>query len=174
MRYLVALLLIAVPLTASAAPKRATHIPARVTKQVAYLTAYAAGDNTPPNTNLTWISGRGGNAGGIGTYKNPITVAVGYVGHRPDLPAGTKFYIPNLRRYFVVGDICGGCHGASSSGQLHVDLYAGNYWGSGVLSCESAVSGRHTIIKNPARNYRVVAGSLYNGRRCTRQYGDTV
>ena len=140
----------------------------------AYTTSYAAGDNDPAGSTITYISGIEGNAGGTGTYANPITLAVGYVGEKPDIPAGTKFYIPNVRRYFVVGDTCAECHQTPKGVQVWVDMYAGNASGQGVLACEDTITGNYTIIENPSSTYAVAAGPLYSGTSCTAQFGNTV
>lgn len=140
----------------------------------AYTTSYAAGDNDPAGSTATYISGKEGNAGGTGTYANPITLAVGYVGEKPDIPAGTVFYIPNVRRYFIAADTCAECHKTPKGVQVWVDMYAGDYSDKGVLSCEDTITGNYTIIEDPSPTYAVVAGSLYNGTSCTAQYGNTV
>jgi len=139
----------------------------------AYTTSYAAGDNDPAGSIITYISGIEGSAGGTGTYQAPITLAVGYVGEKPDIPAGTKFYIPNVRRYFIVADTCAECHQTPKGVQVWVDMYAGDYSGKGVLACEDTITGNYTIIENPSPTYAVVPGSLFNGTSCTAQYGNT-
>jgi hypothetical protein len=137
----------------------------------AFLTAYASGDNDPKGTTTTYISGIEGNAGGTGTYQNPITMAVGYVGEKPDYPAGTKFYIPNLRRYFVVQDTCASCH-KGKGGLPWLDVYVGDYSGPGSIQCEESITGNFKVIQNPISTYPVVPGSIYNGSKCSAQYGN--
>ena len=83
----------------------------------AYTTSYTWYDNTPPGSSAIAYSKSDGfptlhtEAGGSGTYVDPITIAVGHVitkgESKPDFPPGTIFYIPNVRRYFVVEDVCG-------------------------------------------------------------------
>jgi hypothetical protein len=136
------------------------------TNQTAFVTGYGWPDNSPPG-NVT--SGPSGRAGGTGTYADPITLAVGYVGSTPDIPYGTRLYIPNVHRYFVVGDTCAACHAKP----LWVDMWVGGNGSNnaGVLSCEDAVTGNYTIVKNPDANRPVVTGPIFNGA-CTQQFGN--
>jgi hypothetical protein len=136
----------------------------------AYTTGYGWPDNSPPGA---IVSGPAATAGGTGTFANPITIAVGYVGNVLDYPYGTKFYIPNVRRYFVVQDTCAECHSTPSGASTWVDMWtAGNGTdNAGVLACEDAVTGNHTIIRNPDSNRAVVPGPLYRGTTCTAQFG---
>jgi 3D (Asp-Asp-Asp) domain-containing protein len=46
-------------------------------------------------------------ASGVGTYDDPITVAASQ--GNASLPPGTLIYIPGLKKYFLVEDICGNC-----------------------------------------------------------------
>jgi hypothetical protein len=135
----------------------------------AFVTGYGWPDNSPPG-NVT--SGLSGHAGGTGTYADPITLAVGYVGNTPDYPYRTKFYIPNVRRYFIVGDTCAACHSKPSGASVWVDMWAGGNGSdnAGVLACENSVTGNTTIILNPDANRPVVSGPLFNGS-CTAQFG---
>lgn len=146
--------------------------PTGETRFTAYLTSYAAGDNSPPGTG-TYISGIAGNAGGTGTYDDPITMAVGYVGQTPDYPAGTMFYVPNVQRYFKAGDTCASCH-KGKAGLKWLDMYSGDYSGAGILACENSVTGNYLVIQNPATNYKVTVGSIYNGSTCSTQFGNNI
>jgi hypothetical protein len=123
----------------------------------------------------------------VGTFADPITLAVGATGNNVlDYPAGTKFYIPNVRKYFIVEDECGDgptpasvpCHNLSQApagSSVWVDMWAGGDGSNdaAVLACEDTITGNHTIILNPDPNRVVVAGSLFNGTTgiCTAQFG---
>ena len=152
----------------------------------AYTTGYGWPDNTPPggavsNPILHHT------AGGIGTFKNPITLAVGHsiVSGKDtlDYPAGTKFYIPAFRRYFVVEDTCGDgslpqngpCHVSSEPGHVQLDIWVGGQGAStaAVYNCESHITGVHVVIQNPASTYAVVPGAVFDGS-CSPLYGDTI
>lgn len=152
---------------------------------VAYNTLYASGDNTPAGSTEVDLGGHSGNAGGTGTFNDPVTLAVGgsLINGKEvdDYAYGTKFYIPAFRKYFIATDFCGdgnspqteACHKSEEPGKVQIDLYAGNASGSGVNSCEDKLTGDHLMIENPASNYAVVSGSIFNGS-CETLFGDTV
>lgn len=153
------------------------------TRFKAYITGYGWPDNTPPGAAISHGVIHA-SAGGVGTYNDPITLAVGHsiINNQDilDYPPGTKFYIPNLRRYFIVEDTCGD-GSAPQNGPCHIG-YQGNPWldvwvgGKGVAdstvyACQSALTNIHLVVKDPAPNYAVLPGEL--ARACT-LFGDTV
>lgn len=151
----------------------------------AYVTGYSYWDNTPPGSAAISDPVLHQTAGGTGTYADPITVAVGHsiIGGTDilDFPAGTRFYVPNLRRYFLVEDTCGDgntpqngpCHtGYPAGASFWIDVWVG---GGGVSSaqadaCMNAITDVHMVIRNPAANYVVTPGEIT--ANCT-QYGET-
>ena len=159
----------------------------------AYTTGYGWPDNTPPGGAIS-NPVLHATAGGTGSYADPITLAVGHsiTGSVDtlDIPAGTIFYIPNVRRYFIVEDTCGDgstpqtgpCHvGFPSDTTVWVDMWVGGQGGNttAVDNCESFLTDTngdaHLIIEAPASNYVVVPGPLFgtNGT-CSANYGNTV
>jgi hypothetical protein len=101
-----------------------------------------------------------------------------------DFPAGTRFYIPNLRRYFIVEDTCGDgpipqsgpCHtGYPSHAQNWLDVWIDGRNGTVASTdvCADALTDVHLAIKNPEPDYAVVSGPIYGPTGCTAQYGDT-
>lgn len=152
----------------------------------AYTTAYGWPDNTPAGNN-TDVGGVSGHAGGTGTFADPITMATGFslIGGKEvdDYAAGTKFYDPNLRKYFAIGDTCGdgkspqteACHVSEVKGTIQLDMWVGGQGlsKSGTRACEDAITRTGTLIENPASNYAVVAGPVYSGS-CATQFGDTL
>jgi len=163
----------------------------------AYTTGYSWWDNTPPGGAISDGANSGRTphgvhtvAGGDGSYTWPVTMAVGHSITNGvdtlDIPAGTRFYIPNLRKYFIVEDTCGDgptpqngpCHinedfpgvqmldlwinGKADTASGHTKSYA----------CMDAITKKVTVIKNPVTNYKVVAGSVY-ADKCATQYGNT-
>ena len=155
------------------------------TRLIAYTTGYGWPDNTPPggaisNPILHTTDG------GVGSYADPITLAVGHSisGGKDtlDYPAGTKFYIPDLRKYFIVEDTCGDgntpqngpCH-TGYQGHPWIDLWVGGTSAqkSATLACEDSITDLHLVIENPSPNYSVVSGPVFNGA-CSQQFGDTV
>ena len=99
------------------------------TRFEAYNTLYASGDNTPAGSTQIDLGGHSGNAGGTGTYTDPITLATGgsVINGKEvdDYPYGTEFYIPAFRKYFIATDFCGDgaspqnepCHKSERAGQ---------------------------------------------------------
>ena len=162
-----------------------------VVRTSVYITGFGYPDNTPPNSDAICCGVlHGSHAGGTGTYTDPITVAVGHVisGGKDtlDFPAGTRFYIPNLRRYFMVEDACGDgntpqngpCHNlsqADAGATLWLDVWVGGVGASSgpVISCEDAITALHTVIQNPNSTHPVVVGPVYNGA-CSQQYGEVI
>ncbi|MGZ6605810.1 MAG: hypothetical protein ACXVFI_01935 [Solirubrobacteraceae bacterium] len=156
----------------------------------AYVTGYGIYDNTPPGSTIISNPVIHRVAGGTGTYRDPVTVAVGHAlinGHDIlDWPQATRFYIPNLRRYFVVEDTCGDgptpqngpCHNLSTAdpgAQTWLDVWVdGSQMStSATNSCEDAITHNQLVIKDPARDYAVTPGPIA-GSRCAMQYGNAV
>ncbi len=152
----------------------------------AYLTAYTYWDNTPPGSSEISNPIIHTLAGGTGTYQDPITLAVGHsiTGGKDtlDYPAGTKFYVPNLRKYFIVEDTCGDgntpqngpCH-TGYQGHPWLDLWIDGGNGTRALAntCAEDITDIHLVIENPASNYSVVAGPVYNNG-CSSQFGEAI
>jgi hypothetical protein len=169
------------PIDALAAP---------VTITTAYTTGYTWFDNSPPGADICCgvIHAK---AGGTGTYADPITIAAGLVsGNVLDYPAGTRFYMPDVRRYFIVEDSCGsvgsGCHvltAAPPGATTWLDRWVGGTASdsqSAVQGCanyltdEDGASPLHTLIENPPAGLAVVPGPLFQNGHCTAVYGNGV
>jgi hypothetical protein len=163
----------------------------------AYVTGYTYYDNTPPGTaQIAYEDVRPATtgAGGSGTFANPITIAVGHVKNAqgvstPDYPKGTVFYVPNVRRYFIVEDLCGDgatpqnipCHNLDAPGNdapagatTWVDIWLDGRTGTATAAdnCANKITKLQTIVQNPASNYAVVTGPVANGS-CT-TYGNAL
>jgi hypothetical protein len=160
-----------------------------------YTTGYTWFDNTPAGSGRISHPMVHSRAGGTGTFDDPVTMAVGHSlasGHDVlDFSAGTRFYLPHVRRYFVVEDSCGdgatpqshGCHNVSTApagARRWVDLYVGG----GVDDDKAAVqrcAGRvtdgdralHIMVADPDPGYLVVKGPLFQHGECTMLYPDT-
>jgi hypothetical protein len=166
--------------------KTTTIVPAGEKRFSAYLTGYTYWDNTPPGSSLISNPVVHKAAGGTGTFSDPITVAVGHsfaTGKDVlDYPAGTKFYLPYLRKYFIVEDTCGDgahpengpCH-TGYQGHPWLDLWLDGANGTRATTdaCAANVTETHLVIQNPVSTYAVNAGSVYNGS-CAQQFGDVV
>jgi hypothetical protein len=194
------------PVTApAAAPKRVAPVvpkpapapiqPASSEKIVntAYTTAYTWHDNTPVGSASISHPVLHRTAGGTGTYADPITIAVGHslaTGKDVlDFPAGTRIYLPDVRRYFIVEDTCGDgndpengpCHqGTNAQGTnstIWIDMWIGGQSvdADGADNCASRVTDIHTAVFNPASNYVVAPGAgVIHDRRCDAGYGNSL
>ncbi len=158
-----------------------------------YTTSYTYWDNTPPGSSDISNPILHEKAGGTGTFNDPITIAVGHSMATGkdilDYPAGTKFYIPNVRRYFIVEDTCGDgktpengpCHkGAPAGTDVWVDMWIDGATGTSPQAdaCAAALTDTngisHIMIKNPAPKYRVLVGPIFQNGSCTAQFGNTL
>jgi uncharacterized protein YjbI with pentapeptide repeats len=136
----------------------------------AWLTMYGYPDNTPPSagiaaghsgSNITFPDNNVGQgihtqAGGTGTYADPITFATS----NTELWYGTEIYIPRFQKYFIAEDSCTECgqdmRGAAPNnpdgtigpgpdggpGMIHFDLWVGGQtadWPD-VILCEDALT----------------------------------
>jgi hypothetical protein len=139
------------------------------------LTGWGYPDNDPANSDTTYNSGIEGHAGGTGTYSDPISMASGYVGEKSDYPYGTMFYVPNMRAYFKVVDTCASCH-VGNGGLVWLHLWHGGQGAntSSVISCEENHTDNYLVIQNPANNYAVVPGPLYQNGVCRTNFGNTI
>ncbi|MQA83357.1 MAG: hypothetical protein GEV03_01680 [Streptosporangiales bacterium] len=164
----------------------------------AYTTGYGWYDNTPPGSAVISHPVLHRRAGGAGTHDDPITVAVGHDRSTSrdalDYPPGTRIYVPNVRRYFVVEDTCGDgprpqdgpCHDVSeapSGATTWIDLWVEGRGADEetVRRCQEIVTSSggalHTIVVNPRRDHAVTPGPILRDGRCIRPgdggYGDT-
>lgn len=141
----------------------------------AYVTGYSYWDNTPPGSAAISHPQIHDVAAGAGTYADPITVAVGHdmsSGENIlDWPAGTRFYLPYLHRYFIVEDTCGDgptpqngpCHtGYPSPAVTWLDVWVGGQHADQSASdaCMNAITGVHAVIKDPGPGHPVNSGDL--------------
>ena len=158
----------------------------------AFTTGYTWFDNTPRGSAQISAPVLHRTAGGIGTYADPITLAVGHSNASGvdvlDFAAGTRFYLPHVHRYFIVEDSCGdgprpqdtGCHrltAAPAGAKVWVDLYVGGGpadKASAVQACAGTITdgdaALHRLILHPRPNHLVVAGALFAHGRCTQLF----
>ncbi|AUR34425.1 hypothetical protein PhaeoP18_00121 [Phaeobacter piscinae] len=138
-----------------------------------YLTGYSYWDNTPPGSAAIARPVLRRQAGGTGTYNDPVTIAVGHAIRRGrqtlDFPAGTRFYIERLRKYAIVEDVCGDghqpqngpCH-TGKKGRPWLDIYIGGKRNSvrDTERCMNRLTGMQPIRLNPRRGYPVARGEI--------------
>ncbi|WP_152683793.1 hypothetical protein [Pseudarthrobacter siccitolerans] len=184
------------PAPKAAAPAPAPVLPQATNEQIVtttYTTAYTWYDNTPAGSAAISHPVLHQTAGGTGTFDDPITIAVGHslaTGEDVlDFPAGTKIYLPDVRRYFIVEDTCGDgdepqggpCHqGVNANGTnstIWIDMWIGgqSMSASGANECASRVTNVNTAVFNPASNYVVApgAGVIHDGK-CDAGYGNAL
>lgn len=105
-------------------------------------------------------------AGGVGSYEDPITLAVGKHGGKYDYAPGTRIYIPSLKKYFVAEDLCGAC--SKQSPGMKIDMWidgrTGTAKGSG--ACANALTQKRDIVVNPAKGKAVDTTPLFIGKVC--------
>ena len=132
-----------------------------------FVTFYGAADNDPPgSTEIAHPNDRHQEAGGTGTYADPLSLAA----DPRAIPVGTRVYYPPLRKYFVMEDDCAQCiTDWRSSRRPHIDLWTGDFQGSALLACENALTpdGLVAVEVNPPPGRPVDPRPLFNGRGCT-------
>jgi hypothetical protein len=161
----------------------------------AYVTGYTWFDNTPSGNDISNPVIHQG-AGGVGSFADPTTVAVGHskIGSKDvlDYAPGTKFYVPSLRRYLIVEDTCGDgplpqngpCHRldkpsdrAKAGATIWIDVWINGKETSRSKSdtCAQTMTDIHTVVLNPAPNYLTASGtSVMHDGKCDSGYGETV
>lgn len=130
-----------------------------------FITLYGARDNDPPGSRAIAYPTIHRQAGGTGTFADPITFATS----KAVLPIGTKIYYPTLKRYFVMEDQCVSCEDEfKSSKKQHIDLWAGESTNAGIIKCEEALTpgGQVPVVVNPPADLPVVTSPIYDGSKC--------
>jgi 3D (Asp-Asp-Asp) domain-containing protein len=125
------------------------------------ITFYGAADNDPPGSReIAYPGVLHGQAGGAGTFDDPITFAAQDGRFAP----GTKIYVPDVRRYFILEDSCASCSGS------HIDLWAGAATDRGIVRCEDSLTrqGSRPYQLNPPAGLAVSPGDLYQNGHCFR------
>lgn len=174
----------------SPTPPASPPASARMAVPNTYITAYTWFDNTPEGSPSISNPVLHKQAGGTGTYADPVTIAVGHslaTGQDVlDFPAGTRIYLPDVRRYFIVEDTCGDgptpedgpCHdmgGRHRGASSWLDIWIGGEGQSAsfVKSCTNQVTGVRAAVFHPADNYVVAPGKgvIHDGK-CDSGYGN--
>lgn len=165
-----------------------TPPPAGERTVTAYVTGYSYWDNTPPGSPAISHPVVHRVAGGTGTYADPVTIAVGHTiqggTDTLDWPAGTRFYLPYLRRYVMVEDTCGDgptpqngpCHvGYPAPATTWLDIWADGRELSAARAdaCLAGLTDVHTAVLDPRPGYLVDPGPVIRDGACPRQYGET-
>ena len=123
-----------------------------------FTTGYTYWDNTPPGSAQISKPVIHDRAGGTGTWKDPITVAV-----QPGRFAfGTRFYLPELKKYFIVEDLCGACNDGRNGGAYTLDVWVdgSDLSSGGAASCASRITRLQPAIEGPKSNLPVATGPV--------------
>lgn len=146
----------------------------------AYITGYSWFDNTPPGSAAISHPQIHQTAGGTGTWADPITLAVGHDLSSGtdvlDYPAGSRFYIPDFKRYFIVEDTCGDgptpedgpCHVPPPGATTWLDVWIGGQSGTQASTdaCMNKLTGIHQVVLSPDANRPVDAGEIFSNGAC--------
>jgi hypothetical protein len=120
---------------------------------------YGARTNSPRGSrDIAYPNVLHGKAGGTGTFDDPITFAA----REGAFKLGTKIYVPDVKRYFILEDLCPQCSSTS------LNLWAGAANDSGLVDCTKSLarSGDRGYVVNPPAGLQVVPGDLYQSGRC--------
>lgn len=124
------------------------------------VTLYGARDNDPPGSADIKYPGKHQQAGGVGTYSDPVTFA----SNKNEFAPGTVVYYPYLKKYFIMEDVCGACSSDWNNGhKKHIDLWAGNSNAPAIIDCENKLTRSNaTVFVNPAKSLRVDTTPIFD------------
>jgi hypothetical protein len=129
-----------------------------------FITGYTLHDNDPPGSRAIAHPGpspRHRQAGGVGTYVDPISLAA----QPGDFPPGTRVYIPHVQRYFIVEDDCASC-GARPQ---WIDMWIGGGPGDRAVdtdACARRLTGNYQFEVGPPPNRPVRPGEIFRDGAC--------
>ena len=157
------------PSAGSAAPPA---VPQTTTNVQSFMTLYGYVDNSPPGTDIAHPCIHS-QAGGTGTYADPITFATDVA----ELGWCTIIYVPYMERYFIHEDECSQCDQTWNSAHLYrFDMWAGGDASSllqperkALFGCESTWTrgnsptdpSNPTIEINPSSDLPVVTTPIF-------------
>jgi hypothetical protein len=139
----------------------------------AFMTLYGYVDNSPPGADIAHPCIHA-EAGGTGTYQDPITFATDV----SELPWCTIIYVPYMERYFIHEDECSQCDSDWNNDHLYrFDMWAGGDSASlhqperrALLQCESTWTradsitdpDNPTIMIDPPSDLPVVSTPIFS------------
>jgi hypothetical protein len=157
----------AVPAAGATKPAPVTNLaPRGASKQMrVFLTGYSFQDNTPAGSAEVSHPILHKDAGGTGTFADPITVASPGSGGSMEWRPGTRFYLPSVKRYVIVED--SGASGAPGGVDTHLDMWIDGERGSksATDACMDRITGEVSAQLNPPPGLPVVAGPVF-GQSC--------
>jgi hypothetical protein len=146
------------------APTTSTPGPGTIVKK-GFITGYTIHDNDPAGSKEIAYSKDWNNAtihteaGGAGTYDDPITLAA----QEGDYAPGTRFYLPHVDRYFMLEDTCANCGDKAE----WIDMWIGGEMSDSAAAtdaCARALTGDIEFWVNPQRGLPVSTGPLFNSQ----------
>jgi hypothetical protein len=131
-----------------------------------WLTGYSWQDNTPPGSSAVGEPVLHTEAGGQGTFADPITVAVPGLQGATSWPPGTKFYLSTVQRYVIVED--SGASPPPPTAETHLDMWVDGRDGTKDTTdaCEDQFTGNVPAQVNPPDNLPVMAGPIFANGKC--------
>lgn len=147
------------PPTQSSPAKAPPRTPTATARPNAFgqVSFYSARDNNPSGSRrIAFTNVLHKQAGGTGTFEDPLTMAAG----NGQMLLGTKVYVPFLQRYFILEDLCPDCANG------HIQLWTGEETDSGITACERSLTRFSSYQVNPPNGLPVIAGDLYQNGRC--------
>jgi hypothetical protein len=132
------------------------------------ISAFSWQDNDPPNSGEIGDPVIHQQAGGTGTYDDPITVSVPGENNAATFPAGTRFYLPSVQRYLIAED-SGAPPGAPGT-DTTLNVWIGGQDGTAAETdaCEDQVTGGGTgsAELDPGPGLPVMPGPIYAHHTC--------
>lgn len=119
-------------------------VPTPTPSLVVVMTFYGFIDNDPPGKEIAFPQSHFPNtlhrsAGGVGSFSDPITIAV----KKDRFLPGTKMYIPILKKYGIVEDICANC----ATNQIDVWMNSDDNNKTALINCERKLTKASTGIE---------------------------
>ncbi|CRG85474.1 hypothetical protein PISL3812_02530 [Talaromyces islandicus] len=152
--------------SATASPFLQSRDTCSVVQQVTS-TFYGYPDNSPPGAGIAYTQCGRDEAGGTGTYSDPVTFASA----SGEFETCEIIYAPYLKKYLRYEDECAQCESDwDNDGTWHVDTWIGSSTSDGgqdQIDCEDQLTpDAQSIIRNPADNLEVDTTALYDNGSC--------
>ncbi|KAL1965122.1 hypothetical protein VTN77DRAFT_6035 [Rasamsonia byssochlamydoides] len=130
-------------------------------------TFYGYPDNSPPGASIAYTQCGRSEAGGTGTYDDPLTMATA----SGELKVCEIVYAPYLKKYLRYEDECAQCETDWQSGEWHVDTWTGSSTQNGgqkQINCEDDLTpdAGQAIIRNPSKDLPVDTTALFSNGKC--------
>jgi hypothetical protein len=125
-----------------------------------FVTFYGWPDNDPPGNDIAYPQIHSG-AGGVGSFADPITFASAMA----EWPPGTKLYVPFLKRYVIMEDLCAQCTTDWTSRKYHIDIWINSDGrrDADVIQCEDDLTQTSADVEvNPPNGRPVDTTPLFN------------